>query len=94
MDLMDGHPGRVRPRQRVGRAPGKGTPVVRTAFFLAFVLAAALPAAGNTAPADPPPEPGSPAPDFALPHADGRGEVILSELWRKRLLVLVFGSYT
>ena len=36
---------------------------------------------------------GDPAPDFTLPRADGRGELTLSSL-RGRPVLLIFGSYT
>ena len=37
---------------------------------------------------------GDPAPDFALPTTDHRRRVRLSEEWRQRPVVLIFGSYT
>jgi hypothetical protein len=37
---------------------------------------------------------GSPAPDFELPTLDRRRTVRLSEEWRQRPVVLIFGSYT
>jgi hypothetical protein len=37
---------------------------------------------------------GDPAPDFALPATDHSRTVRLSEEWRQRPVVLVFGSYT
>jgi hypothetical protein len=37
---------------------------------------------------------GDPAPDFALPAPDRSRVVTLSEEWRKRPVVLIFGSYT
>jgi peroxiredoxin len=39
-------------------------------------------------------EVGDPAPDFALPTTDHSRTVKLSEEWRKRPVVLIFGSYT
>jgi hypothetical protein len=37
---------------------------------------------------------GDPAPDFALPTTDHSRTVRLSEEWRQRPVVLIFGSYT
>jgi hypothetical protein len=37
---------------------------------------------------------GDTAPDFALPTADRSRTVRLSEEWRDRPVVLIFGSYT
>ena len=37
---------------------------------------------------------GDPEPDFTLPTTDHSREVKLSEQWRRRPVVLVFGSYT
>lgn len=37
---------------------------------------------------------GDAAPDFVLPTADGSRKVKLSDEWRERPVVLVFGSYT
>ena len=37
---------------------------------------------------------GDPAPDFTLPTMDRSSAVTLSEQWRKRPVVLIFGSYT
>jgi hypothetical protein len=37
---------------------------------------------------------GDPAPDFALPTTDHARTVQLSEEWRQRPVVLIFGSYT
>ena len=37
---------------------------------------------------------GDAAPDFVLPTVDGSRKVTLSEEWRERPVVLVFGSYT
>lgn len=37
---------------------------------------------------------GDAAPDFVLPTVDGSRKVRLSEEWRERPVVLVFGSYT
>jgi hypothetical protein len=39
-------------------------------------------------------EPGDAAPDFTLPTADHSRTVTLSEVWRERPVVLIFGSYT
>lgn len=38
--------------------------------------------------------PGDPAPDFFLPAPDRSRTVRLSDEWRKRPVVLIFGSYT
>jgi hypothetical protein len=37
---------------------------------------------------------GDPAPDFELPAADHGSTIRLSEQWRERPVVLIFGSYT
>lgn len=37
---------------------------------------------------------GGPAPDFALPTTDRSRTVRMSEEWRERPVVLIFGSYT
>jgi hypothetical protein len=38
--------------------------------------------------------PGDPAPDFTLPTVSGSGSVTISQQWRDRPVVLIFGSYT
>jgi len=37
---------------------------------------------------------GEPAPDFTLPLVGGDGTLTLSEMYKKRPVALVFGSYT